>query len=471
MARPLWPYATLRPIAVGETLRRITSKVAVELISERARTILEPLQLGVKTPNGCEAIIHSTRQWFHRHRSDPTKTAISVDISNAFNTVHRSAVLQSVRTHFPSLVPWVDCCYRHDSHLFTGSSDACDQVISSSRGVQQGDPLGPSLFALAIHSAVLEARRDTEQAFPSGIDICAFYLDDGLCAGSAPAVSFFLSSLTNGLSRIGLVVNLSKTEVIPACTASQSFGPGNFPGCTWNGSASFKLLGAAIGTTDWCEALLSRRVDKARALLDAIGRFPDAQGAFCLLRSCSGWAKVLYSCRTVPPSAQSAGLLAADTDIRLALGRLVGSPLTDADRRIASLGITSGGIGARSACEHAPAAYIASLSACRDLCSSIWPDFDPLDIDEGAASLQLRRLSLLPSPPAPAFTPSPMPPPRDPSRAKSRPSPFPRCFMILPSLAPVACISMPAALPGPVPGLLLLPPPTPTSPHLFSVLP
>ena len=301
------PNGTLRPIA-GETIRRITSKVAVELLSEQARTILEPLQLGVKTPNGCEAIIHTTRQWFHKHRSDPTKTAVSVDISNAFNTVHRSAVLQSVRTHFPSLVPWVDCCCRHDSHLLTGSSDVCDQVISSSRGVQQGDPLGPSLFALAVHSAIQEARRDTEQAFPSGLDICAFYLDDGLCAGSAQAVGFFLSSLVAGFSRIGLVVNLSKTEVIPACPTSQTFGPGDFPGCTWNGSASFKLLGAAIGTTDWCEALLRRRVDKARALIDAIGRFPDAQGAFCLLRSCSVWAKVLYSCRTVPPSARLAYL-------------------------------------------------------------------------------------------------------------------------------------------------------------------
>ena len=97
------PNGTLRPIAVGETFRRITSKVAVELISDQARTILEPIQLGVKTPNGCEAIIHTTRQRFHRHRSDRSKTAVSVDISNAFNTVHRSAVLQSIRTHFPLL--------------------------------------------------------------------------------------------------------------------------------------------------------------------------------------------------------------------------------------------------------------------------------------------------------------------------------------------------------------------------------
>ena len=235
------PNGTLRPIAVGETFRRITGKVAVELISDRARAVLEPIQLGVKTPNGCEAIVHATRQWFHRHRLAPSKTAVSVDISNAFNTVNRSAVLQSIRTHFPSLAPWVDCCYRFDSYLFTGSSVASNRTIPSSRGVQQGDPLGPVLFALAIHPVVQEALMDTERSFPAGLDICSFYLDDGLCAGDAQAVSFFLKALIRGLSRIGLVVNLGKTEVIPPCTSSQSFGPDYFPGCIWNGTAMLQV--------------------------------------------------------------------------------------------------------------------------------------------------------------------------------------------------------------------------------------
>ena len=126
VARPSWPYASPTGLFVPSPWARLSVVLPARSPLNSSPSVHAPFwslySLGVKTSNGCEAIIHTTRQWFHRHRLDPTKTAISVDISNAFNTVHRSAVLQSVRTHFPSLVPWVDCCYRHDSHLFTGSA-------------------------------------------------------------------------------------------------------------------------------------------------------------------------------------------------------------------------------------------------------------------------------------------------------------------------------------------------------------
>ena len=159
------------------------------------------------------------------------------------------------------------------------------------------------------------------------------------------------------------------------------------PGVGWRGRPEEEEKGAPgaapIGSDAWCEELLGRRVGKARALLSAIGRFPDAHGAFSLLRSCSGWSKVLYSCRTVPPSAQMCGLRTADNGLRAALSQLIGRPLTEDDWRLASLGVAAGGLGARCAAEHAPAAYVASFSACRELCGRLWPAFDPLDLDEG----------------------------------------------------------------------------------------
>ena len=68
------PNGSVRPIVIGETIRRLTSKVAVDLITERAREIFEPLQHGVKTPNGCEAIIHVAWQWFSRNRQTLTRS-------------------------------------------------------------------------------------------------------------------------------------------------------------------------------------------------------------------------------------------------------------------------------------------------------------------------------------------------------------------------------------------------------------
>ena len=57
------------------------------------------------------------------------------------------------------------------------------------------------------------------------------------------------------------------------------------------------------------------------------------------------------------------------------------SPLVWGRRR--PLGIAAGGLGARCAAEHAPAAYDARFSACRELCGQLWPAFDPFDLDEG----------------------------------------------------------------------------------------
>ena len=85
----------------------------------------------------------------------------------------------------------------------------------------------------------------------------------------------------------------------------------------------------------------------------------------------------------MPPPLQTEGLRQADQDIRHSLGRLVGSPLSDDDWRLASIGVAQGGLGARSALEHAPAAYISSLAQTQELCTRIWPGFGEYDLDGG----------------------------------------------------------------------------------------
>ena len=82
----------LRPIAVGETLRRVVGKCLLTGVKEDMRSRLEPLQVGVGTPRGAEAAVHAARQWTERHAADPHRILVKVDLENAFNSVDRMAV-------------------------------------------------------------------------------------------------------------------------------------------------------------------------------------------------------------------------------------------------------------------------------------------------------------------------------------------------------------------------------------------
>ena len=102
------PTGSLRPVAEGETLCRLCSKVAVELMGSSSRSILEPIQVGVRTRAGCESVVHTTRHWTDTFCDDPGRIPVLVDLATAFNCVSRGAVLSTVRQLFPWMTPWAD---------------------------------------------------------------------------------------------------------------------------------------------------------------------------------------------------------------------------------------------------------------------------------------------------------------------------------------------------------------------------
>ena len=155
------------------------------------------------------------------------------------------------------------------------------------------------------------------------------------------------------------------------------------PRLSWlhlNRHSKFQASRGTIWDRQWCKSLLSKRVAEASALIRAIGRYRVPHGAFTMLRSCAGWAQILCSCRTVPPSLQSGGLAPADFETRDTLDRLFGSPLSDDDWH---LGISSKGIGAHSDQEDVRATYTATPSATTNLSRRIWSAFEKYDIDSG----------------------------------------------------------------------------------------
>ena len=179
-----------------------------------------------------------------------------------------------------------------------GQTPAVVVTPTLSLGTNRGPARGPSRSLFVCLGCSPRHHRFSSLAdtrFPGDLDFNAFFLDDGVITGRFPTVQVVLSSLESRLNDIGLSIARHKTEIVLVCTSIQNFSSQDFGCFSWAPHGNIKLLGAAIGTQEWCESLLGRRVTKAKNLLDAIGRYHDAQGAFTLFRSCSGWAKVFYS--------------------------------------------------------------------------------------------------------------------------------------------------------------------------------
>ena len=136
-----------------------------------------------------------------------------MDFKNAFNLVSRDAVLQECAKHFPDVLPWVAWCY--GSHPFLWHTMG---QITSQSGVQQGDPLGPFLFALVLHKVAGAIKEDTEC---SQLSYQAWYLDDGILAGKKSSICRSLSLIQELGPPLGLYVNVSKCELYcPSDTSS-----------------------------------------------------------------------------------------------------------------------------------------------------------------------------------------------------------------------------------------------------------
>ncbi|CAI7750412.1 unnamed protein product [Closterium sp. NIES-53] len=144
------PGGGTRPIAIGESLTRLAAKTTLTLTAGAARDFFLPQQFGVAVPGGAEAIIHITQTYL---TVNPGALVLQADLANAFNSISRAAISESLRgSTLAPLLPLVKLSYGQPSSLCLDAGFSHPPLLSET-GVRQGDPLGPLLFAAAIHPA------------------------------------------------------------------------------------------------------------------------------------------------------------------------------------------------------------------------------------------------------------------------------------------------------------------------------
>ena len=367
----------LRPIAVGEVLRRLVSKSLSTVLRQEAIQVLSPHQLGVGVKSGCEAIVHSVSRVLEDSNSDPNDCwTLLIDFSNAFNSIDRSSMFQEIRARIPSLSSWLECCYGGRPHLHLE-----DKCISSCSGVQQGDPLGPLGFAVALQPIV-----DMINSKVPNLKINAWYLDDGTLVGSPSDLSLALSIVEQEGPPRGLRLNRAKSLLFSPSPTSPISNP--LPPEIPLADEGFSLLGCPIGPPSFCNAALLKRVEKVSNYLRKLPDLQDSQSESTLLRHCLSLPKILFSLRTCPPGFIKQATDAFDDLIRDSLADIAGGPLPEWSWRKASLPCSLGGLGLRNASLCAPAAYISSLNEVQPLIDTLLqPALPPLHLSEVIADL------------------------------------------------------------------------------------
>ena len=93
---------------------------------------------------------------------DPNGTwaVLKIDLANAFNSMRRHSIQQALSARCPELLAWFLSTYATPSPLYVQ-----DHQLTSSTGVQQGDPLGPLYFSLGLHS-LLESLETLDDCSP-----------------------------------------------------------------------------------------------------------------------------------------------------------------------------------------------------------------------------------------------------------------------------------------------------------------
>ena len=136
----------LRPIAIGNTLRRIASKCAGSKALSERQNFFGNVQVGCGTKRGAKIAAHSFRNVIERDDNPNCTVLLKLDFKNAFNSLNRETS-RPVYSSRPELYNYTHCAYGKPSYLFYGSS-----VIISEDGTQQGDPEAPPFFAVSYTS-------------------------------------------------------------------------------------------------------------------------------------------------------------------------------------------------------------------------------------------------------------------------------------------------------------------------------
>ena len=289
---PLDKNPVLRLIAVGEVLRRIAGKVIVSHLKEDVIQSVGSLQVCAGQDAGSESLIHAMQPIYEDQSAE---AVLSVDASNAFNSINRNVFLHNVEVICPSIARYVKNCYSVKSRLFIiGSGE-----IQSMEGTTQGDPAAMVIYAIAIIPLILtlvEIRMQENNHTKT-----AAYADDLRVAGPIDQIRILWNTLCRLGPKFGYFPEGSKSWIIVRENeeerAEAIFDNTKIKITT----DSQRHLGAVIGTANFKQNYMKENINpwiQELRILSKIAWYEPQVAYSCFITSFKH--KPTYFMRTIP---------------------------------------------------------------------------------------------------------------------------------------------------------------------------
>ena len=325
--------AGIRPIGIGEVLRRIIGKTIVAAVKPEIMESSGSLQLCGGQKAGCEAAAHAMRQIYEAEETD---AVLFIDASNAFNSINRNALLHNIRYLCPPIATYLSNCYSTPARLFvTGGKE-----LLSAEGTTQGCPMAMPSYGIGILPLLLLIK-DNDELLKH-----VAYADD-IGGGSrlanlrrwwdrvvmyGPMLGYYPKP-----SKSWLVVKPEKEDEARRVFADTGIN------ITTEGR---KYLGGYVGTREGAVKYVETLQEEWLSQLEELSKIAQAEPQAAYAAFTSGFRhKVTYFIRTIPDLKEVLQPLDRMVDEQFIPAITEGQIVSKDDRKLISLPVRLGGLG------------------------------------------------------------------------------------------------------------------------------
>ena len=324
----------IRPIGIGEVLRRIIGKAVITEIKPEIMESSGCLQLCGGQKAGCEAAAHAMRDIFDEEETD---AVLFIDASNAFNSLNRKALLHNIRYLCPAMATYIHNCYQQPSRLFIAGG----KELQSAEGTTQGDPTAMPAYGVGI----LPFLSLIKSGGGKGVKQLA-YADDIGGGAKIRTLREWWSNIEEHGPSFGYYPKASKSWlVVKEDKYEEALEVFNNTGINIT-TQGRKYLGGYVGTKEGAEEYVSELRDDWINQLKELTKIASSQPQAAYSAFVFGFQhKMTYFIRTIPHLCEILRPLDEYITNYFLPAITEGHVLSEADRKLLSLPVRFGGIG------------------------------------------------------------------------------------------------------------------------------